>query len=122
MHKCLLSFCPDQAPNQYAICRSHFNMLPRAHNDAIRASYSAGDTREGARPQLMRAIASAEAWFQEEFGGTPREKWDPGKWERLCQMVRARDTLRARQFEASPTPADPTDPDRPPFRHLRLVS
>lgn len=111
-HKCLLPFCKELAPIQYATCRTHFDILPRAYNDAIRATYSAGATYETASPALMRALTSAHAWIHETFNTAPREKWDPGKWERLCRMVRERDRVRAELRKALGLPKPP---------HLRLV-
>lgn len=108
----MLPFCKERAPIQYALCRMHFDMLPRAYNDAIRASYSVGETYENAAPATLRALHNAQAWFHETYNSGPREKWDPGKWERLCRMVRERDRIRAELRKALGLPKPP---------HLRLV-
>lgn len=118
-HKCLLAPCKNLVGDRWPICGAHFRVLPERYLDDLFHSYAPGMTRESAPPGLGTALAKAEAWLLTEFSQVVREKWDPGKWERLVQWVRSRDEARARLRAATPDPG-PDDPQNT-FRHLRLV-
>lgn len=113
-HPCFMPLCDRTADMKWAICATCFRTLPEDLRFAINRAFSPSMTPDNASPGLRIAINNAHAWVVATFGGVAREKYDPGKWERLVQYVRDRDAARrARREAAGPPP--------PPPRHLRLV-
>ena len=64
-------------------CGPHWRILPI-------------DIRERIDLKMQDALYDAQAWILAAFGGEIKEKWDPGKWERLVRFVRDRDESRKR--------------------------
>lgn len=67
-------------------CEQHYRMLP--HH--LRVRIAQGDDAE-------HVDMEAQAWIRVTFDAGSRERWDPGKWERLVRFVRERDAARARR-------------------------
>lgn len=76
--------CGKHGPKLW--CDEHYRMLP--HHLRVRIAQGEDVTHE------------AVAWIRATFDGGPRERWDPGKWERLVRMVREKDAARARRRAA----------------------
>lgn len=57
----------------------------------LRAAIARGDAH---------ADRDAAAWVRVTFDPSSRERWDPGKWDRLVRFVRDRDEARARRRTA----------------------
>jgi hypothetical protein len=113
-HQCFMPRCEQDRDPKWALCGQCFRVLPDDLRYAITRAFSPSMTPETVSPGLQRAINDAQAWVIETFGETPREKYDPGRWERLVRYVRARDEARRARLTAEP-------PMPEPIRHLRLV-
>lgn len=112
MHRCLFRGCAKNIPAEYAMCGQHWGLLPDEHKRRIRGAYSPGQSVATASGAWFLAIAKAEAWITETFGGQAKEP-DRGRWERLVRVVRARDEARAAARAARG--------DGSPRSHLTLV-
>ena len=110
-HECLIDGCGKRVDIAWAICRVHWKLLPLDHSSAIARAYvpSVGLGLEFPSPALARALRSAVAWIRSELAAAD-DNWDPGAWERLKAMVRAKDEARAARRAL--------EPKRP---HLTLV-
>lgn len=64
-------------------CGAHWRILPTSIRDRIER-------------KMPDALHEAQAWIREAFGGEIKERWDPGKWERLVRFVHDRDAVRVR--------------------------
>jgi hypothetical protein len=71
-------------------CGEHYRLLPADIQLAIRGG-------------ALNAQQLAEQWIRETFGGEIRERWDPGKWERLVRMIRDKDAIRRARRAAAPS-------------------
>lgn len=110
----MIGGCARRVDDAWALCAEHYAMLPRDLTAEIGRAYVPGMTLERATPGLYRALARAHDWVLKTFGASAKEP-DPGRWERLVRVVRARDEAR-RAARATPEEAP-----KVPFRHLRLV-
>lgn len=113
-HECFMPTCERKRDPRWAICGQCFRMLPENLRYAITRAYSSSmESTEDASPGLLRALNDARVWIIATFGEVVREKYDPGKWERLVRYVRARDEARRERLAAKPA--------KPKIPHLRLV-
>lgn len=99
-HRCLIEGCGKRTNVEWAMCRTHYEMLPAELRIAVARAYVPGMTLEEATPGLMRALHDITAWIRSTFGAQ-NESHDPGRWERLVRWVRERDALRAQRRAAS---------------------
>lgn len=122
-HPCFMPTCERIAHSQWAVCGSCYRVLPVAMRTAISRAFTPAMTRDDMSPGMRRAINESHAWILETFGEPDREKYDPGKWERLKRYVRDRDEARAARRAAAAAESKPDGEksalERAP--HLRLV-
>ena len=119
-HPCFMPSCDRIAPREWAICRDCYRALPEQLRYGISRAFVADMTEETMTTRMRRAINDARAWILTTFGDVPREKYDPGKWERLKQYVRERDLARAARRAEAATEVEGSPPPRR-RRHLTLV-
>ena len=93
MKECSWPGCAKKVDDWRWGCGEHYHLLPAD----IQAAINGGDPE---------AVQIAENWIRGTFGGEIRERWDPGKWERLVRMIRAKDANRALRRAATPAPSD----------------
>lgn len=68
-------------------CGTHWHMLPSTLQEKINLG-------------MQGAEQEVHDWIVRTFGAEQRREYDPGKWENLVRIVRARDDARARRRAA----------------------
>lgn len=89
MKECSWPGCAKKVDDWRWGCGPHWRILP-------------ADIRERIDLKMQGALHDAQAWIREAFGGEIKERWDPGKWDRLVRIVRGRDEARARRRGIGP--------------------
>lgn len=111
-HECMIDGCARRVEDAWAVCSEHYRLVPKQLANNLSRAYTPGMTLQSASSGLYLALGAANTWLRETFGGSDRKPHDPGRWDRLCRYVRARDEARARLREVTGAPPPP---------HLRLV-
>jgi hypothetical protein len=115
--QCFMPRCERARDGRQAICGECYRALPNDLKQALTRAFHPTDmTLETMTGGFRYALNEASAWMLATFGEVQREKYDPGKWERLCRYVRDRDEARRVRNEAAKPEPDPV-----PVPHLRLV-
>lgn len=89
MKECSWPGCPRKVDGWRWGCGEHWRALPE-------------NLRQMVTLEMQGSAQAVEAWIRATFGGEIRERWDPGKWERLCRWVRDRDSTRTARRAAEP--------------------
>lgn len=117
-HNCFMPRCDRPADPAFAVCGACYRVLPEDKRFAITRAFIRDMTVETMTAGMRYVINEASAWMTATFGDEPREKHDPGRWERLVRYVREKDEAR-RVRQGKETKLEELDPKKPPM--LRLV-
>lgn len=91
MSRCKWPECRKEVEDWRWGCGHHWNLLP-------------SNLREKISLRMQDAEYEARMWIIDTFGAQVREEYNPGKWETLVRMVRARDEARARRRRQAAVP------------------
>ena len=84
MKECSWPGCTKKVDGWRWGCSFHWHLLP----ELLREKIGLG---------MQDALYDAQQWIKSTFGAEERREYNPGKWETLVRMVRARDEARARR-------------------------
>lgn len=103
MHACVWPGCSKVVDPGIILCGSHWNSTPFELKRGMRGSWDSGREFEEQSLAFKRAYQEFEQWIQATFAGE-QERHDPGRWERLKQLVRDRDEARKARISAKENP------------------